>query len=198
MKIPIVFYRSLTVFVLMNSRAIWGTALAAVFVLSMIMIPAFAGAHLVIDTAEAKTVKGKSKVEVTTVGNFEGGPGAFGLGAIGKSGKVIAVTTHGGVGPDSEAQAGGTSAVFHTHVVTGKFVAACEDAILNPDGFAIASASFKEVGDLELDGSDIEIKNIPVGSVGKLTGDVFTFALRLIGAAPSPDEICIDVKTTNF
>jgi len=151
-----------------------------------------AAAHLVLDKAEAKTIKGKSKVEVTTVGNFELAGTLYGLGAIGKSGKVIAVTTHGGVGPDSEAQAGGTGAVFHTHVVTGKFVAACI-AAGNADGFAIASASFKEVGDLELDGSDIEIKNIPVGSVGKLTGDVFTFALRGAGA-----EICIDVKTTNF
>ncbi len=182
----------------MNTKTILGISLGAVFVLSMMMMPAFAGAHLVIDTAEAKTVKGKSTVEVTTIGNFEGSPGAFGLGAIGTSGKVIAVTTHGGVGPDSEAQAGGTGAVFHTHVVTGKFVDACKDATLNPDGFAIASASFKEVGDLELDGNDIEIKNIPVGSVGKLTGDVFTFVLRLVGAPPSPDEICIDVKTTNF
>jgi len=183
---------------LMNSRAIWGAALVAVFALSMIMVPVFAAGHVVLVDAEAKTIKGKSKVEVTTSLSFEGGPGAFGLGAIGKSGKVIAVTTHGGVGPDSEAQAGGTGAVFHTHVVTGKLVAACVDATLNPTGFAIASASFNEVGDLELDGTDIEIKNIPVGSVGKLTGDVFTFVLRLIGDAPSPDEICIDVKNTNF
>ena len=180
----------------MTKTVLYGTILAAVFVFS-VMIPAFAGAHLVIDTAEAETDKGVSEVEVTTVGNFEEGPGAFGLGAIGKTGKVIAVTTHGGVGPDSEAQEGGTGAVFHTHIVKGKFVAACIDADLNPTGFAIASASFKEVGDLELDGNEIEIENIRGGGLGKLTGDVFTFALRLIGSAPSPDEICIDVKTTN-
>ncbi len=173
MKIPIVFYRSLTVFVLMNSRAIWGTALAAVFVLSLIMIPAFAGAHLVIDTAEAKTVKGKSKVEVTTVGNFEGGPGAFGLGAIGKSGKVIAVTTHGGVGPDSEAQAGGTGPVFHTHALQLKTVAAVTCASTT----AVASASFKEVGDLEVTGVTVEVKNIT--GVSKLTGTVVSFLLSV-------------------
>lgn len=180
----------------MKTKIVVGISLAAVFAFSMMMTPAFAGAHLVLVSAEAKTVKGESKVEVTTMGDFELGPGAFGLGAIGKSGKVIAVTTHGGVGPDSEAQAGGTGAVFHTHVVTGKFVAACI-AAGNPTGFAIASASFKEVGDLELDGSDIEIKNIRGGGLGKLTGDVFTFALRPIGALPSPAEICIDVKDTN-
>jgi len=173
----------------MTKRAIWGTALAVVFVLSMIMVPAFAGGHVILVDAEAKTIKGKSTVEATTTLSFEDGIGNFGLGAIGNSGRVIAVVTHTGIGLDSEALTSDSDSTFHTHVVKGKFVAACIFGN-NVDGFAIASASFKEKADIELDGTDIEIKNIR--GVGKLTGDVFAFVIR-----DTAGELCLDVKSTN-
>ena len=177
----------------MTKTILLGAMLALIFVVSM-AVSASAVAHLVIDKVEAKTDGDTSKVEVTTMGNFEGGPGAFGLGAFGTTG-VIAVTTHGGVGPDSEAQVNADDPVFHTHVVIPTFTPACV-TLTNTDGLAIGSASFEEVGDLEVEGSKIEIKNIPLASVGELNGDVITFNLRPLGTLPLPDHICIDVSNS--
>jgi len=39
---------------LMNSRAILGVTLAAVFAVSMIMVPVFAGGHIVVESSEMK------------------------------------------------------------------------------------------------------------------------------------------------
>jgi len=175
---------------LMNSRAIWGTALAAVFVLSMIMVPVFADGHVNLQKVEVKDT-GKQSVEINVVGPIpqDGGAGAFGFGAFGTK-AILAIVTHGGVGPDSEAQAGGTGPVFHTHALQLKTVAAATCG----SETAVASASFKEVGDLEVTVDTVEVKNISKGKIGKLTGTVVSFTITPNGGG----ELCVNVIKTLF
>ena len=168
----------------MNSRAIWGTSLAAVFVLSMIIVPAFAGGHVNLQTVEVKD-KGKQSVEFDVLGPLpqDGSLGAFGFGAIG-TGAILAITTHGGVGPDSETQTNQADPVFHTHALQLKTTTPCATDL------AVASASFKEVGDLEVTGVTVEVKNIK--SVGKLTGTVVSFTLSVDAGG----DICVNIIKT--
>ena len=157
----------------MTKKVFLGAALAAVFVLSMIMVPVFAAGHVNLQKVEVKDT-GKQSVEINVLAAIpqNGAAGAFGFGAIGSK-AILGVTTHGGVGPDSEAQAGGTGPVFHTHALQLKTVAAVTCASTT----AVASASFKEVGDLEVTGVTVEVKNIT--GVSKLTGTVVSFLLSV-------------------
>jgi len=170
---------------LMNSRAIWGTVLAVVFALSMIMVPVFAAGHVNLQEVKVKTNGKQLEIEVVGPITPTGGPGAFGFGAFGTK-AILAITTHGGVGPDSEAQAGGTGAVFHTHALQLKTTTPCTT------GLAVASASFEEVGDLEVTGTTVEVKNISKNKIGKLTGTVVSFLLSVDAGG----DICVDVKKT--
>ena len=163
----------------MTKKVLVVTSLTAIFVASMIMVPAFAGGHLTFDEVE---VEGRSlEIEVTADIPQDGSAGAFGYGAFGTK-AILAIATHGGVGPDSESQTGAADPVLHTHAVTAKTVTPC------PSGLAIASASFEEVGDLEVDGNEIEVENISKKKIGKLTGTIVSFTLTLEGG-----DICINV-----
>jgi len=163
-----------------------GIALAAAFAFSMVMVPAFAGGHLVFDEVEISK-NGKSlEIEVSADIPQAGEAGAFGFGAFGTK-AILAITSHGGVGPDSETQANQADPVLHTHAVTTKTVAACVSAS-NPTGLAVASASFEEVGDLEVDDDEVEVENIAKNKIGKLTGTVVSFTLSTTNG-----DICINV-----
>ena len=163
----------------MTQTVLVGTSLALIFVASMIMIPAFAGGHLTFD--EVDVDKRSLEIEVTADIPQDGSAGAFGYGAFGTK-AILAITTHGGVGPDSESQTGAADPILHTHAVTAKTVTPCAS------GLAVASASFEEVGDLEVDGNEIEVEKISKSKIGKLTGTVVSFTLTLEGG-----DICINV-----
>ena len=159
----------------------WGIALAAAFVFSMVMVPAFAGGHLVFDEVEISK-NGKSlEIEVSADIPQAGEAGAFGFGAFGTK-AILAITSHGGVGPDSETQTNAADPVLHTHTVTTTTDTPCAS------GLAVASASFEEVGDLEVDDDEIKVENIAKNKIGKLKGTVVSFTLTVENS-----DICINV-----
>ena len=166
----------------MTKTILLGATLAAVFAVSMMMVPAFAGGHLVLDKVEVKD-NVKQSLEINAGANIpqDGSVGAFGYGAFGTK-AVLAITTHGGVGPDSETQTGTADPVFHTHAVQLTTTTPCAS------GLAVASASFKEVGDLEVSGDTVEVKNISNGKIGTLTGTVVSFTLTV-----ESGDICVNV-----
>ena len=166
----------------MNTKTFLAASLVTVFVVSMIMLPAYATAgYLTITSADVEKGKKGWKFEIETAGKILP-VGTYGYGAFGENG-VIAVTTHGGVGPDSEAQHGDASnPVFHTHIVqlnTGTDTA-CSSEI------GVKSASFETVGKLEISGKTVEVSKIPENAVGKLTGTVVSFNLGFEGS-----ELCV-------
>jgi len=171
---------------LMNTKTIPGISLGAVFVVSMMMMPAFAGGHVILEEVKVNTNGKQLEIEVAGPIPQDGSLGAFGFGAFGTK-AILAITTHGGVGPDSEAQTNQADPVFHTHALQLKTVSAATCG----SETAVASASFNEVGDLEVTEDTVEVKNISKSEIGKLTGTVVSFLLSVSG-----EDICVNVIRT--
>lgn len=161
------------------------TSIAFVAVI-MGMAPAFAAGHVNLQKVEVKNTGKQLEIEVLATIPQTGGAGAFGFGAFGTK-AILAITTHGGIGPDSETQTSAADPVFHTHALQLKTVAAATCI----SETAVASASFEEVGDLEVNGNTVEVKNISKSKIGKLTGTVVSFTLSVSGG-----DICVTVKKT--
>ncbi|TLX83102.1 MAG: hypothetical protein E6L00_02025 [Thaumarchaeota archaeon] len=167
----------------MHSKKIFATLATIAIGVLMMATPAFAASFLDITKAEIENGKKNVSVEIKTSAKIpkDGSGDLFGYGAFGDSGKVLAVTTHGGV-LDSEAQHGVASdPVFHTHIVELKTSIPCAS------GLAVASASFETVGKLELSGKSVEVSHVPISAVGKLTGTIVSFTLSAEGG-----DICVN------
>ena len=167
----------------MHSKKIFAASATVAIAVLMMATPAFATSFLDITKAGIENGKMTVSVEIKTGATIpkDGLGGLFGYGAFGDSGKVLAVTTHGGV-LDSEAQHGVASdPVFHTHIVELKTTTPCAS------GLAVASASFETVGKLEVSGKSVEVSHVPVSAVGKLTGTVVSFTLSAEGG-----DICVN------
>jgi len=161
-------------FLMTTTKTILGISLAAVFAISMV-VPALASGHLTITEAEVDD----DEVEIETAADIptDGSSGAFGYGAFTTDGKVVAVTTHGGVGPDSESQADANDPVFHSHLVELTTATGCNS------GLAVDSVSFKEIADFEVEDNEVEIEDIDQ----ELNGVVVSFSLTLEGG-----DICVN------
>jgi hypothetical protein len=168
---------------LMHSKKIFAASATVAIAVLMMATPAFAASFLDITKAKVENDKKNVSVEIKTGATIpkDGSSGAFGYGAIGDSGKVLAVTTHGGV-LDSKAQHGvASNPVFHTHIVELKTTTPCAS------GLAVKSASFETVGKLKVSGNSVEVSHVSVSAVGKLTGTVVSFTLSLEGG-----DVCIN------
>lgn len=160
----------------MISKTILGISLAAVFAVSMIMLPIAIAQLSFLDIVEAEIEvdDGEFEMEVEMAADFlSGAPDTpYGIVALTSDFQDMpGTTTHGGVGPDSETQQGGTGAVEHNHIVDATMDADCAS------GVKVTSASFDDPGDLEVDDEEIEVENIPMSRVGDLTGVVLSFTL---------------------
>ena len=165
-------------------------AISAILVISMIMVPAFAGGHLVITSKATQNTGAVSKVTFTTLANIpqDGSAGAFGFGVLGNS-AILAITTHGGVGPDSPAQANQADPVFHTHIVTLGASGACAS------GTEVTSITFAEAGQLKVKGNTVKVTAVPQSLTGGFTGSLASFKLSVIGPANNPTNVCVDMLT---
>jgi len=168
-----------------------GASLGVVFALSMILTPVFAGGHLAIVDKDSETTGKVSKVKITTLANIpkDGSAGAFGFAALGTN-AILAVTTHGGVGPDSPAQSSQGDPVFHTHVITLNFA-----SIACASGVEVATITFAEVGQVNVNKNRVSVSAIPVSATGEMTGTVASFNLSVIGPANAPTNVCVDNLT---
>ena len=157
-----------------QTKTILGISLAALFAVFMIA-PAFAAGHLAITEAEVDD----DEVEIQVAADIptDGSAGAFGFGAFTTDGKVVAVTTHGGVGPDSETQEDASDPAFHSHLVELTDVTGCAS------GLAVADVSFEEIATFEVDDDEVEIEDIGE----KLNGVVVSFSLTL-----EAGDICVN------
>jgi hypothetical protein len=169
----------------MNSKTILGSTLAAIFVLSMTMLPALATGHLTIVESSFKNTGAVSKVTIKTAADIPT-TGAFGYGVIGTD-RILVVTTHGGVGPDSEAQQDQFDSIFHTHAVTLNFASG-----VCASGIEVATITFEEFGHLKVKGNTIKITGISNEAAGEITGPFASFELSIIGPANAPTNVCVD------
>ena len=167
----------------MNSRAIFGVSLAAIFALSAVLIPAYAAGHLIIDKTEVKVktdfVKGTETVDVKIKASVPiPSSGLFGYGILSSPGSggldnVVALTSHGGVF-DHPFQSGPADSVAHAHVLDlalpthsgGILGDTCPTSAELVVDFASSIASGNNIGapyDVKVKNKEIKVKKIPVG-----------------------------------
>jgi len=106
---PYGIFRSNLLILLMNTKTILGLSLAAVFAVSMMMLPAYAGGHAVVISATAAEKGGSLKLSITTGADIPRFPDAlansvlvFGYAwADLDTGDVVLATIHPTIGRDS-------------------------------------------------------------------------------------------------
>jgi len=151
---------------LMNSRAILGVSLAAVFALSMIMLPVYAGGHLAIQQAEMIKHPKKGVINL----NIQVGAkiptdstGLFGWALLGWE-KTLVDVTHVPAFDDSDFddKKGG----FHTHVLSLSGDTDCASGLKIDEGEDITDPGYKN----NVGGVDISIRNVALADLGAKTG----------------------------
>jgi len=181
-----------------KTKTILGISFAAVFVFSMVLIPAYAGGHLAIDKTdikvknlEIKKVDIKVAVDIPT----DGSAMAFGYGIFTDgTNNVLALTTHAGI-DDHPSQGGGAGPIFHAHVL---------DLFLPPvsvdcTGFDAevdfagsgANAGFAADYKVKVKDNKISVSKIDMSEISEGVESIKTFVLKPIGA-----NLCLDVKTS--
>jgi len=146
----------------MNSRVILGISIAAIFAVSMMLLPVSAGGHLAITGSTVyQTGTGNAIIAVVAPIPTDGSLGSFGFAfpLTDGSGCLLAAATHGAIGDDSSAQNPNNLDVMHTHIVclTAVAPAVCASEL------AIASATKNEVGKATVSDNFLVLSEIPVG-----------------------------------
>jgi len=207
----------------MNSRAILGISLALAFVLSAVLIPAFAGGHLALTKTEVKVktdlLKAKQKVDVKIEASAPiptTGPSAFGYGILSDgTDNVVALTTHPGVLDHSSQKGDALNPIFHAHVLDLAPVTGA-GSIMNPctvgtHDLVVDFASSTGTGNnidakykVKVDKNKIEVKKIPVNPAkGDMNDDtveaIVAFTITGVGMDPNAPAagipwLCLDVK----
>jgi len=181
MKVPIVFYRLHSTVISMNSRAIWGISIAAIFAVSMISA-AYAVGHLLIDdiTVEKPGRNGVAQsVHIEVSVDVPDPTGADYGWAVGTSKGFLVITSHPNIGDDSTGQP--PLNAYHTHFLTADSGGPCDP--LPHATFATKN----EVGKLSIMGDMIWVENVPRGLAGDLTESGFGFTLFTSGG-----DLCIN------
>ena len=172
----------------MNSRAIWGISIAAIFAVSMISA-AYAGGHLLIDdiTVEKPGRNGVAQsVHIEVSVNVPDPTGDDYGWAVETSKGFLVITSHPNIGDDSTGQP--PLNAYHTHFLTAGDNTDCDPSP------AATFATPDEVGLLSIEDDMIWVKNVPRGLVGVLSEAGFSFNLELRDGPDDGDakSLCID------
>ncbi len=150
----------------MNSRTILGVTLAAVFTLSMIMLPAYAGGHLAIVSTEMIKYEKKGEIDLhiqVTAKIPKDETGLFGWALLGWT-KTLVLVTHVPAFDDSEFDNKGGA--FHPHVLSLIASGVCASTLEIDTGAAITDPGYiSKVGSV-----NINIKKVPLADLGASTG----------------------------
>jgi len=186
----------------MTKRVIWGTALAAVFVLSMIMVPAFAAGHVVINAPGTfAVINGNSlKATITVTAPIPvDGSSAFGYAILTGSGpatnNVLVLVTH--VGFDDSSFEDRKSG-FHTHVLDLKTpTGSCPGATFEVDlATSPSNAGFDKKYAYNIAGNVASINHAKVSDLnGGAVANIAAFLASAVFAGPTLTNICVNVIT---
>jgi len=189
----------------MTKKVILGATLAAVFVLSMIMIPVFAAGHVFLDSPNtAAIIKGNSlKATITATAPIPvDGSSAFGYAVLTSSSgnpnsnNVLVLVTH--VGFDDSSFEDPVSG-FHTHVLDLKTpTAPCAGATFEVDlATSPSNTGFDKKYPFKIAGNTATIKHAKVSDLNGSTVDAIAAFLASVPSftAGVPDNICVTVKS---
>jgi len=191
----------------MNSRKILGISLGAVFALSMMIIPAFAGGHLAIVTTEVKVVDiATLELEITVVADIitDGSAGASGYGMFtdGRN-NVLVLATHKGV-LDHPSQTSADDPVFHAHVLDLKKKVSKDCKGFDAEVDLKKSLKTNNIGALypvDVTGKVISVTDVPVSDLGDSgVESIASFTITGMGKdatkkLPGVPHLCLDIKS---
>ena len=174
----------------MNSRAILGVTLAAVFALSMIMLPAYAGGHLAIVSSEMIKYQKKGEIDLhiqVTAKIPKDETGLFGWALLGWT-KTLVLVTH--VPAFDDTTFDNKGGAFHPHVLSLIASGVCASTLeIDTTPGAITDPGYiSKVGSL-----NIKIKKVPLADLGAPTGPpmVTGFFLTTEPVA-APTALCVN------
>ncbi len=180
----------------MTKTIILATTLATIFVVSMLIAPAFSVGHVVLEKSEVKVKNGATldvKIKVRAdIPKDESS--AFGYAALTDGGnKVLVLVTHVPAFDDSDFddKEGG----FHTHVLDLiDTTDACDGASFEIDLDTVTDPGYKN----SVKDKEVKIKKVPTDELGD--AGVETIA-AFTASVPSftddvPDNVCVTVTTT--
>jgi len=173
----------------MIKRAIWGTVFASVFVLSMIMLPAYAGGHLAIVSSEMIKYEKKGEIDLhiqVTAKIPKDETGLFGWALLGWT-KTLVLVTHVPAFDDSAFDNKGGA--FHPHVLSLIASGVCVSGLEIDTGAAITDPGYiNKVGSV-----NIKIKKVPLADLGASTGPPMVTGF-FITAEPValPTALCVN------
>ncbi len=183
----------------MTKTVILATALATIFVISMLIAPSWSAGHVVLEESEVEVENGATlEVEIEVRAEIpKDESSAFGYAALTDGGnKVLVLVTHVPAFDDSDFddEEGG----FHTHVLNLKSAASgpCPaTAQFEIDlGAAITDPGYKN----SVKGKEVKIKKVPtdeLGDAGVETLAAFTASVPSFTNG-DPDNVCVTVITT--
>lgn len=180
----------------MNSRAILGTVLAAAFVFSMVMNPAFAAGHLAITNANTNVGAGKLNVHIKTAADIplSGDAGAFGYAVLTDGfNNVLVLVTHLPIDDSSHED---PESGFHTHVLDLK---GATNKCKNFDAEVDLVSSGQNVGfdadyKWNISSNHANILNVPTDELGSDdVGGVVAFTVTPVFKGPNLSNLCVDV-----
>ena len=189
----------------MNTKTILSISFAAVFAISMMMLPVYAGGHLLIvgdpvveSKTNAKATNDRIKVHIDVGADIplDGSGGAFGYGIFtgGGSDNVLVLATH--LGIDDSDHEDPTSG-FHTHVldVIGT-TESCDDFDFEVDLVSSGmNKGFDLDADWEIEGDTAWIGFTPTKRLNGVTAvdDVLAFKIIPVFDGPTLTNLCLDV-----
>jgi len=182
----------------MTKTVILATALATIFVVSMLIAPAWSAGHVVLDKSEVKVKNGATldvKIKVTAkIPKDENS--AFGYAVQTDGGnKVLVLVTHVPAFDDSafDDKKGG----FHTHVLDLKAAAGgpCPAAAQFEVDFTVAPTDpgYKN----SVGSKEVKIKNVPIADLGDAGVEtIAAFLASIVGPVGAPTNVCVQVIST--
>ena len=173
----------------MTKTVILGITIAAVFTLSMIMVPVFAGGHLIIESSEMKKYvkKGEIDLAIKVAAKIpKDETGLFGWALLGWE-KVLVLVTHVPAFDDSEFD--DKKGAFHPHVLSLIPSGVCGSGTEIDTGAAITDPGYKN----KVGSNQIKINKVSLADLGaKLPGPPVVAAFFITAEDGS---LCINVTT---
>jgi len=179
-----------------KTKTILAISFVAIFAISMVMAPVYAGGHLIFEKSEVKIKEKKGTIDVkakVTAKIPKDESGAFGWALLGWA-KVLVLVTHVPAFDDSDFD--DKKGAFHTHVLSllSEPTASCPDEAEVDLSATITDPDYKN----KVGKDKFSIKKVPLADLGAPTGGgpaLAGIALSVVpdAGAPKGFHLCVDI-----
>ena len=180
-----------------KTKTILAISFVAIFAISMVMAPVYAGGHLIFEKSEVKIKEKKGTIDVkakVTAKIPKDESGAFGWALLGWA-KVLVLVTHVPAFDDSAFD--DKKGAFHPHVLSllAEPTAECKTTNEVDLSVTVTDPGYKN----KVGKDKFSIKKVPLADLGAKTGDGPTLAGIALSVVDDDDlengfHLCVDVK----